>query len=164
MCFGRKFVNLFVLNLLLSLAWIGLTGEFTPVNVVIGFVLGYLMLWLALRTDPSVAYFKKVPQVLRFLGSFSYEVLQSNLRILYEVLTPGQNMKPGIIAIPLDAETDLEITIFANLITLTPGTLSLDTSKDQTTLYIHAMYIDDVDKFKRNLKNGLEKRLLEVLR
>ena len=96
------------------------------------------MLWLALRTDPSVAYFKKVPQVFRFLAFFSWEVLQSNLRVLYEVLTPGQKMNPGIIAIPLDAKTDLEITVFANLITLTPGTLSLDTSKDRSTLYIHS--------------------------
>jgi multicomponent Na+:H+ antiporter subunit E len=157
-------VNIFVLNLLLSLAWVGLTGEFTPLNFVIGFALGYFMLWLTLRTDPSVAYFKKVPQIFRFLVFFSWEVLQSNLRVLYEVLTPGHKMMPGIIAIPLDAKTDLEITILANLITLTPGTLSLDTSKDRSTLYIHAMYIDDVDMFKQKLKNGLEKRLLEVLR
>jgi multicomponent Na+:H+ antiporter subunit E len=157
-------VNLFVLNLLLSLAWIGLTGEFTPVNFALGCTLGYLMLWLALRTDPSVTYFKKVPQVLRFLIFFSWEIIQSNLRVIYDVLTPGHRMKPGIVAIPLDVKTDLEITVFANLITLTPGTLSLDTSKDRSTLYIHAMYIDDVDSFKQNLKNGLEKRLLEVLR
>jgi len=157
-------VNLLVLNLLLSLAWIGLTGEFRPLNFVIGFALGYLLLWLALRMDPSVVYFKKVPQVVRFLIFFSWEVIQSNLRILYDVISPRQKMTPGIIAIPLDAKTDLEITAFANLITLTPGTLSLDISKDRSTLYIHAMYIDDVTTFKQNLKQGLEKRLLEVLR
>ena len=157
-------MNLFVLNLLLSLAWIGLTGEFTPINFVIGFALGYLMLWLAQRTEVSVSYFEKVPQIVRFLVFFSWEVVRSNLRILYEVLTPGHNMKPGIIAIPLDVKTDLEITAFANLITLTPGTLSLDISKDRSTLYIHAMYIDDIHAFKQKLKHGLEKRLLEVLR
>jgi len=157
-------VNLFVLNLLLSLAWIGLTGEFTPLNFVIGFALGYFMLWPAQRADVSVVYFKKVPQILRFLIFFSWEVVQSNLRVLYEVLTPGHNMNPGIIAIPLDAKTDLEITALANLITLTPGTLSIDISTDRSTLYIHAMYVEDIYAFKEKLKNGLEKRLLEVLR
>jgi multicomponent Na+:H+ antiporter subunit E len=157
-------VNLFVLNLLLSLAWIGLTGKFTPFNFVIGFILGYFMLWLALRTDASVVYFNKIPQVIRFVLFFSREVIRSNLRILYEVITPRHNMKPGIIAIPLDVKTDLEITILANLITLTPGTLSLETSRDRSTLYIHAMYIHDVKQFKEDLKNGLEKRLLEVMR
>jgi multicomponent Na+:H+ antiporter subunit E len=157
-------VNFFVLNLLLSLAWVGLTGVFTPVNFVIGFILGYSLLWLALRNDASVNYFNKFPRAIRFMAFFSWELIQSNLRVIYEVITPMHSMKPGIIAIPLDAKTDLEITIFANLITLTPGTLSLDTSPDRSTLYIHAMYIHDVNEFKENLKNGLEKKLLEVLR
>ena len=62
------------------------------------------------------------------------------------------------------AKTDDEITILSNLITLTPGTLSLDVSEDKKVLYIHAMYVEDVDRFRRELKDGLERRLLEVLR
>ncbi len=157
-------MTLFVINLLLSLAWVGLTGEFTPINFVIGFGLGYLILWLAQRTEVPGVYFLKGPQIIRFLLFFSWELILSNLRIIYEVLTPGKNMRPGIVAFPLAAKTDLEITMFANLITLTPGTLSLDVSDDRSVLYVHAMYMKDADKFKRNLKDGLEKRLLEVLR
>ena len=157
-------MNLFVLNILLALAWISLTGQLTPLNFGFGFTLGYLVLWLAERRTPSGLYFKKVPQVIRFILFFSWEVVKSNLRVAYEVLTPGKKMKPGIVAIDLAAKTDLEITIFANLITLTPGTLSLDVSDDRKILYVHAMFIDDVEEFKRNLKQQLEKRLLEVLR
>jgi multicomponent Na+:H+ antiporter subunit E len=73
-------------------------------------------------------------------------------------------MNPGIIAFPLDAKSDLEITLFANLLTLTPGTLSLDVSSDKKILYVHALYVKDADSFRSELKNGLEKRLLEVLR
>ena len=72
--------------------------------------------------------------------------------------------RPAILAIPLDVKTDLEITAFANLITLTPGTLSLEVSEDRKTLYIHAMYVDDINLFKERLKKGLERRLLQVLR
>ncbi len=157
-------MNLFVLNILLSLAWLGLTGQFTPINLFIGFLLGYIILWMAQRSERSVVYFHKGPQVIRFLLFFLWEVLLSNLRVAYEVLTPGHNMRPGIVAIPLNARTELEITAFANLITLTPGTLSLEVSSDRSMLYVHAMYIDDVDSFKTNLKEGLEKRLLEVMR
>lgn len=157
-------MNLLILNILLSVAWIGLTGEFTPVNFVIGFFLGYLVLWLSERGRDSRGYFRKVPRVIRFVLFFVWEVLKSNLRVTYEVLTPRQKMKPGIVAIPLDAKTDLEITVLANLITLTPGTLSLDVSDDRSVLYIHAMFIDDLDEFKKRLKQQLEKRLLEVLR
>jgi multicomponent Na+:H+ antiporter subunit E len=73
-------------------------------------------------------------------------------------------MRPAVLGIPLDLEGDLEITFFANIITLTPGTLSLDVSSDRKTLYIHAMYIDDVQQFKQNLKNRLERRIMELLR
>jgi multicomponent Na+:H+ antiporter subunit E len=75
-------------------------------------------------------------------------------------------MRPGIIAIPLDARTDLEITLLANLITLTPGTLSLDVSADRRVLYVHVMYIDndDIEAVRRSIKDGFERRVLEVLR
>ncbi len=73
-------------------------------------------------------------------------------------------MRPGAVAIPLDAKTDTEITVLANLLTLTPGTLSLDVSEDRTTLYLHAMYIDeDVEVFRKGIKK-LENRVLQVLR
>jgi multicomponent Na+:H+ antiporter subunit E len=75
-------------------------------------------------------------------------------------------MRPGVIAIPLNARTDVEITLLANLITLTPGTLSLDVSADRSVLYIHVMYIDndDIDAVRRKIKEGFERRILEVLR
>jgi multicomponent Na+:H+ antiporter subunit E len=73
-------------------------------------------------------------------------------------------MRPGVVAVPLDARTDAEITLLANLITLTPGTLSLDVSADRSFLYVHAMYVDDVNDVKRQIKDGFERRLLEVMR
>lgn len=73
---------------------------------------------------------------------------------------------PGIVAIPLDARTDAEIAVLANLITLTPGSVTLDLSEDRRVLYVHAMYIDggDVEAYRRSVKEGLERRVLELLR
>ena len=73
---------------------------------------------------------------------------------------------PGVVAIPLDARTDVEIAVLANLITLTPGSVSLDLSEDRRVLYVHAMYIDggDVEAYRRSVKDGLERRVLELLR
>jgi multicomponent Na+:H+ antiporter subunit E len=72
-------------------------------------------------------------------------------------------MRPGVIGIPLRARTDLEITVLANLITMTPGTLSLDVSPDRRTLYIHAMYIHDPEALRRDIQDNLERRVLELL-
>ncbi|AGA34008.1 Na(+) H(+) antiporter subunit E [Thioalkalivibrio nitratireducens DSM 14787] len=151
-------------NIALALIWMALTGSFTGANLLLGFVLGYLVLALTLGRKPDVRkYLLKVPRFFGFVGYFFWELLLSNLRVAYDVLTPTHHMSPGVIAMPLDAETDGEITIVANLISLTPGTLSLDVSSDKKVLYIHVMYLDDRDAVIRSIK-VLEARALQVLR
>lgn len=117
------------------------------------------------RLVGAPTYAVKVAHILRLLLFFVWELLLANLRVAYDVITPSHNAKPGVIAVPLDAQTDLEITLLANLITLTPGTLSLDVSADRRVLYIHAMFVGgDVEQFRRKIKDGFERRVLEVLR
>ena len=103
-------------------------------------------------------------QVLNLALFFIWELILANLRVAYDVVTPGHHMQPGVIGIPLAARTDLEITVLSSMISLTPGTLSLDVSADRKMLYIHAMYLDDVEAARRKIKDGFERRVLEVLR
>jgi multicomponent Na+:H+ antiporter subunit E len=110
------------------------------------------------------SYFRKVLDLAAFLLFFVWEMILANLRVAYDVITPAYHMRPGILAIPLEAQTDDEITLLANFISLTPGTLSLDVSDDRKVLYIHAMFIDDEEKLRKEIKSGFERRLLDVLR
>lgn len=153
-------------NILLALVWLGMSGDFTPPNLVVGFALGLLILFFARRVIGTPHYLFKVAKVIELFLFFLWELVLANLRVAYDVLTPGYQMRPGVIAVPLDARTDAEITLLANLITLTPGTLSLDVSSDRKVLYIHVMYIDndDLDEVRRKIKSGFERRVLEVLR
>ena len=91
-------------------------------------------------------------------------MVKANIQVAIEVVTPTHHMKPGIVSVPLDAKTDVEITFLANLITLTPGTLSLDVSTDRKVLYVHSMYVHNKQEFIDDIKNGFEKRLLAILR
>lgn len=151
-------------NILLALAWMSLTGLFTPGNLVAGFLLGYVILAFSQRVVGRSPYFGKVPQVIGFVLFFLWELIVSSLRIAYDVLTPRHHMRPGVIAVPLDAKTDAEITLLANLITLTPGSISLDVSADRRFLYVHAMYIDDLAAVRHKIKDDFQRRVLEVLR
>jgi len=154
------FVAHLVVTLLLAV-WL---GGLTPRNLVVGLVAGYLLLWLVARFQrKQVKYFIKTPLFFSFLAYYAWELLKSNAVILYEILTPGLDMRPGVIGIPIRAKTDLEITILANLITMTPGTLSLDISPDRRTLYIHAMYIHDPEALRKDIQENLERRVLELL-
>jgi multicomponent Na+:H+ antiporter subunit E len=155
---------MFLTNVLLALAWVALTGSSLGTGFPLGFLLGYGLLWLARPLHGSSGYLKRVPRVVEFTLYFAREVVVSTARVTYDVLTPTHHMRPGIIALPLDARTDTEILILSSLITLTPGSLSLDLSPDRKILYVHEMYIRDAEQERQRLKNGLEKRLLEILR
>ncbi len=106
----------------------------------------------------------RLPRLIAFILFYLWELFVSNLRIAYDVLTPRHRMRPGVVAVPLDARTDFEIFAVVNLLTMTPGTLSVDVSTDRKVLYVHVMYFDDPKSFRREVKDGLERRLLEVLR
>lgn len=155
----------FFINIFLMFSWIALTGEITLLNFFEGFVVGFLILYLTKDVFGTSSYFAKLPKAIYFIFYFLWELFLANLRVAYEIITPQHRMKPGIFAYPLDAKTDFEITLLANIITLTPGTLSLDVSDDRKFLYVHAMYLHpDIQKNIDDIKNGFELKMLEILR
>lgn len=154
----------FLSNILLTFVWVALTGSFAFLNFLFGFILSFLILWIITLNNGDEKYFKLIPKIIFFFLFFSYELIKANIQVAFDVVTPKFYMKPGIVKVPLDAKSDIEITLLANLISLTPGTLSLDVSNDRKVLYVHAMYISDKEKFIRDIKQGFERRLLEILR
>jgi multicomponent Na+:H+ antiporter subunit E len=151
-------------NLALALAWVAVTGDLTGGNLMLGFGIGFLVLFFTAPIVGTPAYVRKVAQVLNLALFFIWELILSNLRVALEVLTPGYQLRPGVIAIPLDAQTDAEIMLLTTLISLTPGSIALDVSADRHELYLHSMYINDPEQARRQIKDGFERRVLEVLR
>jgi multicomponent Na+:H+ antiporter subunit E len=154
----------FVGNLLLAFVWAALTEEISGANVTLGFVLGYGVLYANRRFLGTSRYVLRVPRLLAFVAYFFWKMLEASVRVAYDILTPTWHMRPGVIAVPLAARTDLEIMLLSSLITLTPGTLGLDVSADRRTLYVHAFYLHRPEEVRREIKEGFERRLLELLR
>ncbi|MGF1477821.1 MAG: Na+/H+ antiporter subunit E [Geminicoccaceae bacterium] len=156
-------MNVLALNTFLALGWSALVGSFTLTNLLLGFGIGYAVLWVARPLFGSTTYFERVWRVVRLALFFVYELIVSSLRVVWDVITPAHRSRPGIIAMPLDAKGDAEILLVANLISLTPGSLSLDVSSDRKPLYIHAMFVEDPDLLRAEMKTGLERRVIEAL-
>lgn len=155
----------FLLNILLTLVWVALTGQLNYTNFLFGYVLGFFILWMINRTSvASKDYFYRVPKIIAFTLSFFYDMLKANFEVAVDVITPNYNMKPGIIKYEMNAKTDFEITMLANMIALTPGTLVIDISKDKKYIYIHGMYLKDREKFEHNIRERIETKMLEILR
>ena len=157
-------MKVFLWNLLLALLWEAMTGRTDVANLLLGFALGYVVLWWLRPLLSPTQYFRKIPESIRFTFFFLRELIHSNLRVAWDVISPKSRRKPGIVAIPLDARSDIEITFLANLITLTPGTLSLDISDDRSVLYVHGMFVEDPQLMRNEIKSGFERRVMELLR
>jgi multicomponent Na+:H+ antiporter subunit E len=157
-------MNYFLINLTLGIIWLVLTGSFTFVNFMFGMVIGYFTLMITQITGEKNPYFRKVFLTIFFICYFVKELALANFKIAYDVLTPYRHyhMKAGIVAIPLSVKSDGEITLLANLITLTPGTLCLDVSDDRKVMYVHFMYFDNEMEARRKIKDGFEKRVIEL--
>ncbi len=153
-----------IANIALMFVWTASTGNFTAFNLTVGFVLSYAILYFAQPVTGSSGYFGKVPKLLTLVLFFIWELILATLTVAWEIVTPSSKLHPGIVAVPLDANTDLEITLLSNMITLTPGSLALDVSADRSVLYVHTMNVGDPIDFRANIKNGFERRLLEVMR
>ena len=151
-------------NLLLALAWAALQGEFSLWTLATGHVLGYLILLAlvrggVLRTSPYVG---RVHRIAGLAAYFFYELVKANLRLALDVATPSFHMKPGIIAVPLDATQDGQILLLSMLINTTPGSVALDVSADRRFLYVHVMYMSTPDAARQEIKTGFERRVLGV--
>lgn len=157
-------MKMFLANIALALIWTLMNERLTLADLGLGFVFGYVLLWFLQPLIGRSVYFNKMLQIIRFLLFFVKELVVANLRVAWHVITPSSFFKPGIIAVPLEEMTDLEATLLANVLTLTPGSFSVDISADRKALYVHVMDVDDPDKVRQELKDQYERRLLEVLR
>lgn len=157
-------MNLYLANILMALAWAAVTGSFSPANLVFGFALGAVALSLIREQVGSMGYFSRARRVISLMVMFVYELVLSSVRVAIMVLNPKMNLKPGIFAYPLKVDRDFEITLLANLITLTPGTLSVDVSDDRRTLYIHTVDCSDPEALREDIADGFERKILEAFR
>lgn len=153
----------FLSNILLAFVWIALTGTFSLTNFSFGFVICFGIMWLISTNRRRDQYFTRIPRIISFIFYFIYELAKANYQVASDVVT-FKNMRPGIIRVPLDAKTNLEITLLANFINLTPGTIIVDISDDRKVFYIHSIMVKDKEQFIHEIKNGFERKLLEILR
>ncbi len=157
-------MNNFAANLVLAAAWAIFFGGFTWLTLISGFVVGYAVLWLLQPLmGANSSYFLRVWYWLKLIVLFHYELVVSSIEVFWDVITPTHRSRPAIIDMPLDVKTDAGILLVTNLISLTPGTLSIDVSPDRKTLKVHAMFADDPDAVCHALKSGMEKWVIDAV-
>jgi multicomponent Na+:H+ antiporter subunit E len=157
-------MNFAALTLILALVWAAITGNFSLLNLLLGGAISLGALWLVRGQITTPHFFKKVRRALSLSLLFFYELALSAVRVAWLIMSPNMKDKlaPGIIAFPLTAKSDVEIALLANLITLTPGTLSVDVSEDRKFIFVHAISVPDKKALIREIAQGFEIKIIEV--
>jgi len=156
-------MNAFALNLVLAFAWVAFTGTVSLSSLLIGFAIGYAALWMIQPLIGTSTYHRRVYAWIKLVVMFHYELIVSSLAVAVDVLTPRHRSNPAILEMPLDVKSDAGILLVTNLISLTPGTLSIDVSEDRKTLIVHAMFADDKDALLASLKDGMERWVIDAV-
>lgn len=157
-------MNAIVIGLLLAIGWVAATGSLTIPNLILGALVGAAGLWLVrdrVRTGQVVS---RAWRIASLAWLFLVELIVSAVKVAVLVLRPDmrEHLRPGIVAFPLSLTGDSQITLLANMITLTPGTLSVDVSDDRKVLYVHAISVRDRDALIRDIAGGFEKKIAEA--
>lgn len=151
-----------VVNLIISFMWMFLSESYTLLTFTIGYIVGILLLLVLNRFFEERFYLERFHKIILLFYIFIRELVLSNIDVVKLVYAKNPNFEPGIFAMPIDVKKNWEITLLANLITLTPGTLSIALSDDNTHIFIHAMHIDEKEQSIYDIKNTFEKAILEV--
>ena len=150
-------------NLLLALAWVGLNGRFTLDSLIVGTIVGRFVLVVLSKGEVlSRAEVSRVERALSLLMYLLWQIVLANVRLTKDVLSIKHRMRPGVIRLPLSVTTDGEILLLSAMINITPGSVALDVSEDRQSMYVHVMNIATVEEAKSEIKNGFERRILEL--
>lgn len=89
---------------------------------------------------------KRTYYIFEFIVFYLFKLVQSNLFIAYDILTPKMKISPDFIEMPLTIKSDLGLLLFSNLVSMTPGSLSIDINMDRSILEVHVLYNHDKEK------------------
>jgi multicomponent Na+:H+ antiporter subunit E len=138
--------------------WVVLWGEVTVANVVSGVaVSAVLLLLLPLRRGARGRFYVRPLRAVGFVLWLLVQIVRSNLLVAWEILTPRDRIRAGVVSVVLPPCSDGLVTLVANCITLTPGTLTLEVRREPTTLYVHVLHLRDIDDVRHDVLDLLRR-------
>lgn len=135
---------------LLFALWLGLSGHLDALLLLLGMASTLLVVSIARRMDSVDQEHHAAHVPLRLLRFWLYligQVIRANLHVIRCIVLPGARISPQVFTVPLPQRSDLGRVIYANSVTLTPGSLTLRVSQD--CLLVHALTREAAQKLQR---------------
>lgn len=151
-----------LLSLSLTLLWLLLVNEFSAGALVLGAVLGWLIPFVTSRFWPEAIRIRRPGVFLRFFGVFVFDIVRGSFQVAGLILKGPASLRPAFVEVPLVLTTDLGISLLANTISLTPGTVSAQLTADRRTLIVHTIDTADPSALVAEIKQRYETPLRQV--
>lgn len=151
-----------VLSLALAGIWLLLVNSLAPGQIVLGALLAWAIPLFTRAFWPDPVRIHKPFTLLRFTAVVVWDIVIANLHVARLILGRPAQLRPAFVAMPLALNSDLAISILANTICLTPGTVSALLAPDRKTLLIHALDVDDSAALIATIQARYETPLKEV--
>ncbi len=150
------------LSVFMWLLWLLLANSVSGGHIILGGLLAWAIPYLTQAFWPGSMVIRKPGVALKFVLLVTVDVIVANFQVARLILGPKKNLRPAFMVIPLDIEHDFTITILANTISLTPGTVSADLDIDRRQLLVHALDVDDIEAAVAQIKQRYEAPLKEI--
>ncbi|EHQ4883406.1 Na+/H+ antiporter subunit E [Listeria monocytogenes] len=151
-----------ILNIILACLWMFLESSFSFATFIIGFIIGIFLLFFMRRFLGSRFYLFRLFALVKLVFRFLHDLIVSTVHVSRIVLKKDMNIRPGIFRYDTTLETDWEVTMLALLITLTPGTLSIDISDDYKAIYVHSLHVPNIEEEIATIRKSYEGTIMEV--
>jgi multicomponent K+:H+ antiporter subunit E len=151
-----------VLTPVLALVWLLLSNSVAPGHILLGLFLGWAIPRFTLPFWPDPVRIRQPRVLLRLCGVFLYDVLIANLAVAKLILSGPSGLRPAFVTVPLALRGELGISLLANIICLTPGTVSAELTPDRSALIVHTLDTDDPEQLVATIKTRYERPLQEV--
>lgn len=151
-----------LLTLGLTLTWLLLVNSFTVGQALLGLLLGWAIPAFTRRFWPDPVRIARPWWLVFFLLKVLWDILVANVAVAALILGGQRFARPAFVAVPLDLRTELAISILANTVSLTPGTVSAWLSPDRRTLIVHGLRVTDPAALVHEIKTRYERPLIDI--
>ena len=141
--------HIFSLGVLLFALWLGLSGQLSVLMLSLGLVSTIVIVYIAHRMDAidqEIYPARMTILLLHFWMFLAREIIVANIDVIKRIFRPGKNISPQLFELPLTQTTDLSRVIYANAITMTPGTVSVNL--DRKTITVHTLSIEAAEELR----------------
>lgn len=152
------------LTLLLAVIWPLVNNTFAPGHLVLGGILAILIPFVTSAFWPEPVALRRPWLVVKYAARLALDILTANLQVAVWIVRPNRQLRPAFIRYELELSSPLAISLLANTISLSPGTVACDLSSDRRYLLIHSLHTEDADSLVRQIHQRYEQPLLEVLK